>query len=176
MSFASRYRGSELTIMVKLISIFGVVEACQMRELFSHLGDKQYSKIMSRLHQEGMLYTLPDAEHLASNRLSVNKVNWDDSVASFWTLISIKDSIQDFCAGEMPAILTVSTGEFDCDIIPVNDKALALINDACFVLPSNVRRLLVVRSFDAAAGIERRLRNDFVIVVGKDGVTGSYEL
>lgn len=129
MSFVSRYRGSELTIMVKLISIFGVVEACQMRELFSHLGDKQYSKIMSRLHQEGMLYTLPDAEHLASNRLSVNKVNWDDSVASFWALISIKDSIQDFCAGEMPAILTVSTGEFDCDIIPVNDKALALIND-----------------------------------------------
>lgn len=76
----------------------------------------------------------------------------------------------------MPAILTVSTGEFDCDIIPVNDKALALINDTCFELPSNVRRLLVVRSFDAAAGIERRFRNDFVIVVGKDGVTGSYEL
>ena len=38
MSFVSRYRGSELTIMVKLISIFGVVEACQMRELFSILG------------------------------------------------------------------------------------------------------------------------------------------
>ena len=104
MSFASRYRGSELTVMVKLISIFGVVEACQMRELFSHLGDKQYSKIMSRLHQEGMLYTLPDAEHLASNRLSVNKVNWDDSVASFWALISIKDSIQDFCAGDPDGI------------------------------------------------------------------------
>lgn len=176
MSFASRYRGSELAIMVKLISIFGVVEVCQMRELFSHLGDKQYSKIMSRLHQEGMLYTLPDAEHLASNRLSVSKINWDDSVGSFWALIYIKDSIQDFCAGEMPAILTVSAGEFDCDIIPVNDKTLTLINDACFELPSNVRRFLVVREFDAVVGIERRLHNDFIIVVGKDGVTGAYEL
>lgn len=176
MSFASRYRDSELTVMVKLISIFGILEVRQVREMFSHLSDRQFGKIMSRLHQEGMVYTLSDAEHLASNRLSAQKVNVEDSVACFWALISIKDSIQDFCAGEMPALLTVSAGSDDYDIIPVNDKAVALINDACFEIPSNVRRLLVVRSFADTQRIERRMHNDFVVVVGPDGVTGSYEL
>ena len=32
MSFASKYRGKELTVMVKLLSVFGVVEVRQMRE------------------------------------------------------------------------------------------------------------------------------------------------
>ena len=31
MSFASKYRGKELTVMVKLLSVFGVVEVRQMR-------------------------------------------------------------------------------------------------------------------------------------------------
>lgn len=162
--------------MVKLISIFGILEVRQVREMFSHLSDRQYGKIMSRLHQEGMVYTLSDAEHLASNRLSAQKINMEDSVSCFWALIQIKDSIQDFCAGEMPALLTVSAGSADYDIIPVNQKAITLINDACFEIPSHVRRLLVVRSINDAQMIERRLQNDFVVVVGPDGVTGTYEL
>ena len=64
MSFASKYRGKELTVMVKLLSVFGVVEVRQMRELFSHLDTKKYGKIMTLLHREGMVYTTPDAKHL----------------------------------------------------------------------------------------------------------------
>ena len=52
MSFASKYRGKELTVMVKLLSVFGVVEVRQMRELFSHLDTKKYGKIMTLLHRE----------------------------------------------------------------------------------------------------------------------------
>lgn len=33
-----------------------------------------------------------------------------------------------------------------------------------------------MRSINDAVKIERRMKNDFVIVVGEDGVTGSYEL
>ena len=62
------------------------------------------------------------------------------------------------------------------DLIPVSEKALSLINDTCFELPDGVRRLLVMRSINDAVKIERRMKNDFVIVVGEDGVTGSYEL
>ena len=40
-----------------------------------------------------------------SNRMSAAKVDISSSVSCFWALISIKDSIQDFCAGEMPALL-----------------------------------------------------------------------
>lgn len=176
MSFASKYRGKELTVMVKLLSVFGVVEVRQMRELFSHLDAKKYGKIMTLLHREGMVYTTPDAKYLASNRMSAAKVDISSSVSCFWALISIKDSIQDFCAGEMPALLTVSATGFDYDLIPVSEKALSLINDTCFELPDGVRRLLVMRSINDAVKIERRMKNDFVIVVGEDGVTGSYEL
>ena len=76
----------------------------------------------------------------------------------------------------MPALLTVSATGFDYDLIPVSEKALSLINDTCFDLPDGVRRLLVMRSINDAVKIERRMKNDFVIVVGEDGVTGSYEL
>ena len=120
MSFASKYRGKELTVMVKLLSVFGVVEVRQMRELFSHLDTKKYGKIMTLLHREGMVYTTPDAKYLASNRMSAAKVDISSSVSCFWALISIKDSIQDFCAGEMPALLTVSATGFDYDLIPVS--------------------------------------------------------
>lgn len=176
MSFANKYRGKELTVMVKLISIFGVVEVRQMRELFSHLNPKTYGKIMNRLHMEGMVFTTPDAKYLASNRLSTDKIDIESSVSCFWALISIKDSIMDFCAGEMPALLTVSAANYDYDLIPVNEKALTLINDSAFELPESVRRLLIVRSINDANMVERRMKNDFLLVTGKDGVTGSYEL
>ena len=97
MSFASKYRGKELTVMVKLLSVFGVVEVRQMRELFSHLDTKKYGKIMTLLHREGMVYTTPDAKYLASNRMSAAKVDISSSVSClFGALISIKDSIQEF--------------------------------------------------------------------------------
>ena len=53
MSFASKYRGKELTVMVKLLSVFGVVEVRQMRELFSHLDTKKYGKIMENRLRAG---------------------------------------------------------------------------------------------------------------------------
>lgn len=54
MSFASKYRGKELTVMVKLLSVFGVVEVRQMRELFSHLDTKcQISGLESDVGGEG---------------------------------------------------------------------------------------------------------------------------
>lgn len=76
----------------------------------------------------------------------------------------------------MPALLTVSAANYDYDLIPVTEKALTLINDSAFELPDSVRRLLIVRSINDAKMVERRMKNDFLLVTGTDGVTGSYEL
>lgn len=163
MSFASKYRGKELTVMVKLLSVFGVVEVRQMRELFSHLDTKKYGKIMTLLHREGMVYTTPDAKYLASNRMSAAKVDISSSVSCFWALISIKDSIQDFCAGEMPALLTVSATGFDYDLIPVSEKALSLPSLGGGFLRLGTEDDLLVQSnaklLQMDGSLERRLKS-----------------
>ena len=44
MTFAHLTKDREFAVMTKLLTIFGIVEARQMRELFSHLSDGQYGR------------------------------------------------------------------------------------------------------------------------------------
>ena len=62
MTFARAVKNKELAYISRLLSIFGVVEERQMRLLFQHLEAKDYGKIMTRLHREGMIYRTPDAK------------------------------------------------------------------------------------------------------------------
>lgn len=176
MSFAGMTKGKELTFIVKLISIFGIVEERQMRQMFSHLEDRDYGKIMTRLYREGMAYLTTDAKYLASNRYSVEKMNLESSVDCFWVLISIKEKIHDFCAGEMPAILTVAGGDRDYDLISVNQRTVNLINETNIDLPDKVVRLLVMRDIGLSTRLERRFSNDFALVVNPNGEVETYEL
>ena len=56
MSLASMSRGREIGVITTLLSIFGAVEARQMRALFSHLKDAQNAAIMSRMYREGLIW------------------------------------------------------------------------------------------------------------------------
>ena len=141
-----------------------------------------YCNCAGELHIGGK-QDLKSVEELTLPLQKVYETLWTDFLTAPCYIAYVDDkpgllfmALQDFCAGEMPALLTVSATGFDYDLIPVSEKALSLINDTCFELPDGVRRLLVMLSINDAVKIERRMKNDFVIVVGEDGVTGSYEL
>ena len=176
MSFKSTVKGHELAFVSKLLAIFGAVEERQMRELFSHLNDSEYGKIMTRMDREGLFYRTPEAKYLTSTRILLDKVNIQSSVACFWAFLELKDRIRDFCAREIPAIITMAAKASDYDLIPVTGKNTQLINDNAADLPENTVRFLVTRDLNLLTQIERRMKNDYAILVDDNGVVETYEL
>ena len=60
MKFAYAARDREVAFIIRLLTIFGVVEQRQMRLLFDHMSNRSYGQILARLRQEGcLLYTSP---------------------------------------------------------------------------------------------------------------------
>jgi len=176
MSFKSIVKGHELAFVSKLLTIFGAVEERQMRQLFSHLSDSEYGKIMTRLYREGFFYRTPEAKYLTSTRVLLDKVNIQSSVACFWAFLELKDRICDFCIGETPAIITLAAKSTDYDLIPVTARNTQLINNSAEELPEKTVRFLVTRDLNLLTGIERRMKNDYAIHVDDRGVVETYEL
>ncbi len=56
MKFAYAARDREVAFMIRLLTIFGVVEQRQMRLLFDHMSNRSYGQILARLRQEGLAY------------------------------------------------------------------------------------------------------------------------
>lgn len=56
MKFSNTVRRREVAFMIRLLTIFGVVEQRQMRLLFDHMSNRSYGQILARLRQEGLAY------------------------------------------------------------------------------------------------------------------------
>lgn len=176
MSFSKLTHNHELAYITKLLAIFGVVERDQMRKLFSHLTDSEYGKILTRLHREGLAYRSPDSVYLASSKFTADRVDKSNSVMCFWAFIVIKDKVHDFCAGEAPTIITVAAKSKDYDLIPLNGKNTQQVNEAGEEIPSRTIRYLITKDLQLITSIDRRMKNDYVIHVGDEGVIDIYEL
>ena len=176
MSFRSTVKGHEIAFIAKVLAIFGAVEERQMRALFSHLSDDEYGKILMRMYREGMFYRTPDAMYLTCTRILLEKINIDASVICFWAFLELKDKIHDFFAGETPALVTLAAKNHDYDLIPVTVKTTQSINDTCEDLPEKTVRFLITRDLNLLIPVNRRLKNDYAILVGDDGVVETYEL
>ena len=57
MKFAYAARDREVAFIIRLLTIFGVVEQRQMRLLFNHLSNRSYGQILARLRREGLAYS-----------------------------------------------------------------------------------------------------------------------
>ena len=51
MKFSNTVRRREVVFMIRLLTIFGVVEQRQMRLLFDHMSNRSYGQILARLRQ-----------------------------------------------------------------------------------------------------------------------------
>lgn len=176
MSFASISKQKELGTLVKVIDCFGIVEARQLRQLFSHLPDQRYGPLMARLHREGLTLRTPDGLYLKSAHRGVSKIDRDSCIRALWVFILIKKEIVDFSAGVYPVICSVSANRNDYDLIAVNENTIDLINDHREELNNSVVRLFIAADESLLSKIIARSFNDFVLIVGPDGVTDSLKL
>ena len=176
MTFARAVKNKELAYISRLLSIFGIVEERQMRLLFQHLDSKEYGKIMTRLHREGMVYRTPDAKYLAVSELTANRADRRNSVLSFWAFIKIRDKAQDFCMGETPTIITVASRTIDYDIVPLSKETIPLITEQGDEIPERSVRYLVTDDLQLVSGVERRFKNDYLLHINEDGDIETYEL
>ena len=172
MSFASSVKGRELTAITRILEVFGVVEAEQMRRAFSYLDHSEYGKILARLNREGLVYWPRDAKHIAANQMIMDRCNIEDSVLCFEGFIKLKDDIAEFCAGQAPAIATLIMQKNTVDLIPVNPGNVELINDKIDDIPKETYRFLVTRDQQLCVGIHRRLQNDYVVFIDDSDQSG----
>lgn len=176
MKFAYAARDHEVVFIIRLLTIFGVVEQRQMRLLFDHLSNRSYGQILARLRREGLAYFSPDGQFLATNRYSLDHGKTLESVMAFWAFIKMRDNVLDFCASEPPAILSFSSAAKDYDLIPGSRQNIPAINAARTMIPAATVRLIVTNNLDLLDEVEPRAANDFGILVGPDGVEQIYKM
>lgn len=175
MTFAHLTKDREFAVMTKLLTIFGIVEARQMRELFSHLSDGQYGRIMAQMQREGLAYRTPDGRFLSTSRYSLQIAEKRDSVMCFWALIRVKNFLLDFCAGVSPAILSFTSKAADYDLIPINSRTKELLREE-EPPAKDLVRIFVAEAMNEVSDIPTRKENDYIIVVEKDGTAQLYGL
>lgn len=176
MKFAYAARDREVAFIIRLLTIFGVVEQRQMRLLFNHLSNRSYGKILARLRREGLAYFSPDGQFLATSRYSLDHGKTLESVMVFWAFIKMRDNVLDFCASDPPAILSFSSAAKDYDLIPGSKQNIPAINAARTVVAEATVRLIVVDDLSTLDEVEPRLVNDYGILVGPNGVEQIYKM
>lgn len=176
MKFANAARGQEVVFIIRLLTIFGVVEQRQMRLLFDHMSNRPYGQILDRLRREGLAYFSPDGQFLATSRYSLDHGKTLESVMAFWVFIKMRDHVLDFCASEPPAILSFSSAAKDYDLIPGSRQNIPSINAARAMIPAATVRLIVIDDLDLLDEIEPRTNNDYGVLVGPDGVEQIYKM
>jgi len=176
MSFKQVVSKREIHCIDMLLSVFGVVEAEQMRRLFEHLSDAQYGSIMSRMRRDGAYCTSSDALLLSQNSYTLKTTEPAERIPAFEAFITLKDRMCDFCAGDAPAVATIVSKDSDYDLIPVMPYNIGQINDSLEHVPEKTKRLLVVSDLDLVGMLQRRYKNDYVFYVSPDKKVEMYEL
>lgn len=176
MSFATTAKKQEFTFIARLLTVFGIVEERQMRQLFKHLPAAKYGRIMTSLYRQGLAYYTPDGKYIATNEFQAARADRKSSVLCFWAFIHIRNQVQDFCAGMAPALVTVAASTTDYDLIPLTDDNIALINEMGEEIPEHTVRYLITDDLHRIVKVNRRIKNDYVLQIQEDGAIESYEM
>ena len=147
MKFSKSVRKREAAFIIRLLTIFGVVEQRQMRLLF-----------------------------LATSRYSLDHGKTQESIMAFWAFIRMRDHVLDFCASEPPAILSFSSADKDYDLLSGSRRNIPSINASRTLVPDASIRLIVVDDLIVLDELTPRDNNDYGVLVGSDGVEQIYKM
>ena len=164
MKFSNTVRRREVAFMIRLLTIFGVVEQRQMRLLFDHMSNRSYGQILARLRQEGLAYFSPDGQFLATSRYSLDHGKTQEAIMAFWAFIQMRDHVLDFCASEPPAILSFSSADKDYDLISGSQRNIPSINASRTLVPEASVRLIVVDDMKSLDELIPRDDNDYGVL------------
>ena len=158
MKFSNTVRRREVAFMIRLLTIFGVVEQRQMRLLFDHMSNRSYGQL------------------LATSRYSLAHGKTQEAIMAFWAFIQMRDHVLDFCASEPPAILSFSSADKDYDLISGSQRNIPSINASRTLVPEASVRLIVVDDMKSLDELIPRDDNDYGVLTGSDGVEQIYKL
>ena len=175
MKFSSTMKGRELTVIIKLLTIFGVVELRQLRLLFDYMPTNAYGKVLSHLKREGLAYFSVDGRYISTSRYSMERGRELDSVLTFWAFIHLRDRILDFCASDPPSLLSFTFEDHDYDLIPGTTENVPAINRQAVTIQAETVRLIVVKDLADVSELEERSVNDYLVLVGTEGVEKIYK-
>ena len=176
MKFSKSVRKREAAFIIRLLTIFGVVEQRQMRLLFRHMDNCSYGQILARLRREGLVYFSPDGQFLATSRYSLDHGKTQESIMAFWAFIRMRDHVLDFCASEPPAILSFSSADKDYDLLSGSRRNIPSINASRALVPDASIRLIVVDDLIVLDELIPRDNNDYGVLVSSDGVEQIYKM
>lgn len=174
MKFANTARGQEVAYIIRLLTIFGVVEQRQMRLLFNYMSNRAYGEVLSRIRLEGLAYFSKDGQFIATNRYSLDRGKTQESVMAFWAFIKMRDYVKEFCASEPPAILSFNSDAKEYDLIPGTSQNIPAINASRGNISEKTVRLIVTDAMENLESIETRELNDYAVLVGAGGVEQIY--
>ncbi len=174
MKFANTARGQEVAYIIRLLTIFGVVEQRQLRSLFDFMSNRAYGEVLARIRMEGLAHFSKDGQFIATNRYSLDRGKTKDSVLAFWAFIKMRDYVKEFCASEPPAILSFNSDAKEYDLLPGSKQNIPAINADKGNVADNTVRLIVTDTMDILDEIEPRDTNDYAVLVGPNGVEQIY--
>ena len=175
MSFATMVKGKESTVILNLISIFGVIEDQQLRELFDFMSGNQYLHIIKELQHNSVISWSENRHFIFSSRPLFERIDIDGRILCFSAFKYIKNNVREFSIGPPPTVVIVSNGSKTYDLIPIK-AGIEAINAQADLMPDDAVRFLVGRNLSEYEGVVHRFRNDFAALVTPEGKLNLYEL
>ena len=172
----SKSDGKELPILIKILSIFGVIETRQIRVLFARMKSAAYGSMLKRLYSEGLAYFSEDGRYISTNRYVLSKEQIEKSVMTFWVFLKMRKDIREYCTAESPALISILTGDCNYDLIPLDNSNIEQVNSQGLNLPKKTCRMLIADTQSLLEEVHVRDENDYGVIVGKDGVEQFYQL
>lgn len=175
MSFAEAVKGKEEIAILNLVSIFGVIEDQQLRDLFDFLPSRSYLRIIKEFQHNGVISWSEDRHFIFSSKPLFERIDIDGRVLCFSAFKYIKNNVREFSIGPPPTVIIVSNGATTYDLIPIN-VGIEAINAQADMMPDDAVRFLVGRELSEYAGVIHRFNNDFAALVTQEGKLNLYKL
>ena len=80
MSFAEIAKGKEGTVITNLLSIFGVIEDQQLRELFDFMPPRNYLRIVNGLRHDGSISWSKGGHFIFSSKCVLDRIDVESRV------------------------------------------------------------------------------------------------
>lgn len=174
MYYSRIYRGSEFTLVVRILSAFTVIEERQLRIFFRRLRTGNYGKVVSRLKREGLIRFSENGRYVIGSGFAPENDRKRDSVLVFWSFIHLWERIEDFCGADPPSIVSFLSAGKDFDLLPGTPRNIPAINQQADTILESTVRFIATGDLKDLAELQLRPANDYLILVDSDGSCTTY--
>lgn len=138
-----QYKNSqtELTEIVRFLSLYRVLSLPQLEALFPHLVPDKLMLLLHRLEKSGRILLDKESELV---KLPCGCESAESIIAAIWVLLDFFPAVTYHCASDFPAVLTFYTDTDAYDVIHIPEEKELLMNHALSARKEDAPRRLVI--------------------------------